>query len=283
MKGKRYRLNIDRLEVCYTASREVIDGLEDTTFWDRGEYRLLEFSRDKIETILKIEVFTPSKEWVVFAWLRVGNKFEKEDDTSRYCWVSLENRALYSKGKEYGELPYLYYIAEDLGLKFNNISYLELAVDSNINWFRRVRAALRSEEFVPVVLGKAYPDKKTIIPRLLYIHTGDRERYKTNTLVLKSQNGEVALELYDKEAEIKASGKEYIRESFGISSGGLFRAEVKIRNRALSDFCTAYGMAQNDVYMRITDGSLLFDLFLFYSDRLLRFRERRSLVSVLQL
>ena len=58
MKGKRYKLNIDRLEVCYTASREVIDYLEDTTFWEREGYRLQEVSRDRIETTFKVEVLT---------------------------------------------------------------------------------------------------------------------------------------------------------------------------------------------------------------------------------
>jgi hypothetical protein len=119
MKGKRYKLNIDRLEVCYTAPREVIDSLEDTTFWEREGYRLQESSRDRLETIFKVEVVTPEKEqaWEVFAWLRIGNRFEKKEDTFRYCWISLDNRALYTPGRDYGELPYLYWIEEDLGLR----------------------------------------------------------------------------------------------------------------------------------------------------------------------
>ena len=56
MRGRRYNLNIDRLEVCYEASREVINSLEDTLSWEREGYRLQEHFKDKIETILKIEV-----------------------------------------------------------------------------------------------------------------------------------------------------------------------------------------------------------------------------------
>ena len=285
MKGKRYKLNIDRLELCYIATREVIDNLEDTSFWEKEGYRLQEISRDRIETTFKIEVVAPGTEsgWFLYAWLRIGNKFEKVEDSFRYCWISLDNRALYTPGKDYGELPYIYWIEEDLGLKFNNISYLEIALDSNVNWFKRVRSALRTEELTPVILGKAYRNMKDRIKNLLYIHTGDRIRYRTNTLSLKSANGEISLEIYNKGEEIEESGKQYIRECFGLPSVGCFRLEVKVRNRALEDFCRSYGLTQYDIYMKLLDRSLLFDLWLYYCNKLLRFKEKRSQVSIVQL
>jgi hypothetical protein len=278
MKGRRYALNIDRLEICYTAPSEVVDGLEDTTFWKREGYRLLEASRDKIEVVFQIEVVTPREEveWEPFAWLRIGNRFEKEEDTTRYCWISIENKALYS-----GELTYLHYIADDLGLEFHNITDIEIALDSNVNWFRRVKSAIRTEELTPIVLGKAYPDKGELISKILYIHTGDRLRYRTDTLSLKG--GDMSLKLYDKGREIEESGKAYIRESFGLRSGGLYRAEVKANNRAISDYCSSYGISQYDIYMRLLDRSLLFELWLYFANKLLRFKEKRTLVSVAQL
>lgn len=278
MKGRRYALNIDRLEVCYKAPREVVDSLEDTSSWDRGEYRLSEVSRDKIETLLKIEVLTPREEvgWAVYAWLRIGNRFEKEEDTTRFCWIRLENEALYR-----GELPYLFYIADDLGLEFHNITDIEVALDSNVNWFRRVKSAIRTEELTPIILGKAYPDKEEIITRLLYIHTGDRMRYRADTLVVKG--GDISLKLYDKGREIEESGKEYIRESFGLLSGGLYRAEIRANNRGVSDYCTSYGVSQYDIYMRLLDKGLLFELWLYFCNKLLRFKEKRTLVSIAQL
>lgn len=278
MKGRRYSLNIDRLEVCYTAPKELIDSLEDTTFWDRGEYRLSEVSRDKIETLLKIEVLTPREEveWAVFGWLRIGNKFEGEEDTSRFCWIRLENEALYR-----GELPYLFYITDDLGVEFHNITDIEIALDSNISWFRRVKSAIREEELTPIILGKAYPDRRELISKILYIHTGDRLRYRTDSLSLRG--GDISLKLYDKGEEIETSGKDYIRESFGLRSGGLFRAEIKANNSALSDFCSASGCSQYDIYMQLINRSLIFELWLYYANKLLRFREKRTIVSIAQL
>lgn len=278
MKGRRYSLNIDRLEVCYTAPKELIDSLENTTFWDRGEYRLSEVSRDKIETLLKIEVLTPREEveWAVFGWLRIGNKFEGKEDTSRFCWIRLENEALYR-----GELPYLFYIADDLGVEFHNITDIEIALDSNVNWFRRVKSAIREEELTPIILGKAYPDRRELISKILYIHTGDRLRYRTDSLSLRG--GDISLKLYDKGEEIETSGKDYIRESFGLRSGGIFRAEIKANNRALSDFCSASGCSQYDIYMQLINRSLIFELWLYYANKLLRFREKRTIVSIAQL
>lgn len=283
MKGRRYKFNIDRLEICYTAPREVIDSLEDTTFWEREGYRLQEVSRDRIEATFKIEVITPGveREWVVFAWLRIGNRFEKEEDTFRYCWISLDNRALYTPGKDYGELPYLYWIIDDLGLEFHNITDMEISLDSNVNWFRRVRAAIRNEEVTPIVLGKAYPDREEIISRLLYIHTGDRLRYRTDTLIVKG--ADTSLKLYDKGREVVENGKEYIRECFGLRSGGLYRAEVKVNNKAISDYCTSIGCTQYDIYMKLLDRSQLFELWHSFTNKLLRFKEKRTQVSLLQL
>lgn len=284
MKGRRYHFNIDRLEVCYTASREVMDSLEDTAFWEREGYRLQEFSRDRIETTLRIDTLVPGADgrWEVFAWLRIGNRFEREEDATRFCWIRLENKALYTKGKEYGELAYLYWIADDLGLQFNNITYLELALDSSVNMFRRVRSALRTEGMVPIILGKAYPKMREEINKLLYIHTGDRMRYRSSTILLKSANDDMSLQIYDKAKEIEESGKEYIRECFGLP-GSLFRMEVRLRNCALADYCTSIGCTQYDVYMRLLDGSFLFDLWLHQCDKLMRFREKRSKVSLVQL
>lgn len=277
MKGRRYALNIDRLEVCYKSPREVVDDLENTTSWDRGEYRLSEVSRDKIETLLKIEVLTPRKEvgWAVFAWLRIGNRFESEGDSTRFCWIRIDNEALYR-----GELSYLHYIADDLGLAFHNITDMELALDSNVNWFRRVKSAIRAEELTPIVLGRAYPDREEIITRLLYIHTGNRVRYRADTLLVKGKH--LSLKLYDKGAEIEESGKGYIRESFGFRSGGLFRAEVKINNRVINDYCTSYGISQYDIYNRLADRSLLLELWLCFCNKLLHFKKKHTLVSITQ-
>ena len=283
MKGKRYKINIDRLEVCYTGSWEVLDKIESSTYLEREGFRLQEFSRDRIETIYRVEVITPPGEWEVFAWLKIGNKFEKREDKLRYCWIRLDNRALYTKGKTYGELPYLFWIEEDLGLKFNNISELEIALDSNVNWFRRVRAAIRNGELVPIILGKAYPDTREVIGKLKYIHTGDRIRYRTETISLKSANKELALEIYNKGEEIKESGKDYIRECFGLASSNIYRLEVKVRNRALADYCASSGGSQYDIYMKLLDSAFLFELWEFYSNKLLRFKDKRNQVSLLQL
>lgn len=279
MKGIRYKLNIDKLEVCYIAPKELIDSLEDTSSWEREGYRLQEEESNKIETVLRIEILCPEAEsgFLDFARLRIGNKFEKEGDSTRYCWIRLQNRALYVPGREYGELASLYWIEEDLGLTFNNITEIELALDSTINWFKRVKSAIRNEELTPIVLGRAYPDKKDIISKVLYIHTADRERYRSNTLVVKS--GDMSLKLYNKGEEIEESGKGYIRECFGVS-GNMFRSEIRANNRALSDFA---GGSQYDIYMRLLDRAFLLDLYLFYSNKLLRFREKRSQVSIVQL
>ena len=97
------------------------------------------------------------------------------------------------------------------------------------------------------------------------------------------KGGETSLKLYDKGKEIEDSGKEYIRESFGLFSGGLFRAEVRANNRALSDYCTSSSCTQYDIYMKLLDRGYIFEIWLYYCNRLLRFKEKRNQVALLQL
>ncbi len=282
MKGVKFAFNIDRLEVCYIASKEVIDNLEDTTLWEREGYRIKSEYSEGIETLLKVEVIAPETEsgYRDYARIRIGNTFEKEGDSFRYCWIRLENEILYRDAKE---IAYLYWLEEDLSLSFNNISYIELALDSSKNFFKRARAAIRSEEFTPIVLGRAYPELREVIPSLKYIHTGDRRRYRTESLLIKSKDKTLALEIYEKSREIGESGKEYIRESFGGSSS-FYRLEAKIRNKALKDYTIKSGLSQEDIYRRITERELLFEVWLFYTDKLLRFVDgNRNKVSILQL
>lgn len=285
MKGRRYTINVDRLEICYTAPKNVIDRIESSTHLESDGYSINFISGDSIESLFLIDKIldkdsqTPKLE--PFARLRIGNSFEKEEDTFRYCWISIENKALYDKDNGSGFTSLLGWIEYDLGLSFHNVKDIEIAMDSNISWFRRVKSAIRKEEITPIVLGKAYKDMEEIIAKLLYIHTGDRKRYRTDTLVVKG--GDASLKLYDKGKEIEESGKEYIREAFGLHKGELFRAEVKVNNRALSEYCASSGCSQYDIYKGILDNNLLFELWLYFSNKLLRFKDKREKVSILQL
>ena len=278
----RYRLNIDRLEICYTASISTAEELKDTAFMEREGYRLIAQESENKETILQVEVLEPnSTEWLRFGTLKIGSTFEDEDAPFRYVWIKIDNMVLYTPLYPTTSIAsFLYFITEDLSLSYNNITRLDIAVDSSVNYPVRIKKAIRDLELTPVILRKAYPEPKEIIDKLLYIHSGDRLRYRTTTISISSKDKDTALCAYNKTEEIQESGKDYITEWDEIKPT-IYRLEVRLKRAALIDYLEKRSLSFEDIYYRLLDKELLFDMFLFYSDRLLHFRKGRSLLSVL--
>ena len=94
-RGTKVKINLDKVEICYVGSKELIDNIEDTKHWDRDHY-YLEYedkeNKDKRETILSIYVDDFENDKVKFGTLKFGNSFENDNDIIRYCWLRIENR-----------------------------------------------------------------------------------------------------------------------------------------------------------------------------------------------
>lgn len=284
----RINLNLDKLEVCYTASPEVYEGLKDTKYQELDGFRIYSTDTDNStkESYLQIDIQEQEEdgvlEWQRFGSIKVGSTFTDED-TPLYVWIRIDNRMLYTPF--YPDTPaatHLYYIAEALSLNFNNVTKIDIATDSNTNYFYRIKRAVRNMELVPIVLGTAYPERKTIISKLLYIHTADRERYRTNTISVSSSEKDFSLSVYNKSEEIGESHKDYIKDWTSLNDT-IHRVEVRLKRSAIRDYLTAYSITFEDLYYRLFDKELLFSIFCYYSDKLLRFRSGRETISILQL
>lgn len=283
MKDK-HNLNTDRVEVCYTASTAIAEELKDTAYMERDGYRLTAQESENKETILQIDIREPEKgsEWMRFGSLKVGSTFEDEAAPFRYVWIKIDNRVLYTP--LYPDVSigsFLYYIADDLSLSYNNITRLDICIDSSVNFPMRIKKAVRNLELTPVILRKAYPEPKEIIDKLLYIHSGDRIRYRTSTITISSKDKNIALCAYNKTEEIQDSGKDYIAEWNEIKPT-IYRVEVRTKRAALIDYLEKRSLSFEDLYLRLFDKELLFDVFQFFSDRLLHFQKGRSCLSVLE-
>lgn len=280
MKNK-LNLNLDKLEVCYTAAPDVYEDLKNTKYQELDGFRIYSIEDNGTkESYLNIEIQIPDKdgvlEWERFGTLKVGSTFVDED-TPLYVWIRVDNRMLYTP-----IACCLYYIADTLSLRFNNITKLDIAIDGNTNYFVRIKKAVRNMELVPIVLGRAYPEKSEIIKKLLYLHTADREKYRTNTISVSASDKDFALAVYNKTDEIEESNKSYISEWDGLDDT-IYRVEVRLRRPAIRDYLNVNGVTFEDVYLKLFDKDTQFNIFRFYSDRLLRFRSGRETISILQL
>ena len=287
MKGIKYRLNIDQLILCYVAQKEIVDDLENTKEWISDGFRIdkIESIEKENETFLKVSILEPQKEdsYKEYAIIKIGNTFEKEDDTKRYVWIMIDNKVFYGYKKYSNDLSYIYYIADSLKLEFNNITEIHIALNSNINWFNKVKKAIRNLLLTPIILNKKYPNEKEIIDKILYLHTADRKRYRTDTMIIKNADKDMEIDLYDKSNEISDTNKEYIREDFGIKSN-IFRNEVRLKKTALKDYLDYRELKWEDFYMRLIDFDFLFDVYNFFQNKIIRFANRkRETISILEL
>lgn len=287
-RGTKVKMNFDKVEICFVGTKELIDNIENTQHWERDGYYLeLENSenKDNRETILSIWVYDSKEEngKIKFGTLKFGNSFESDEDRIRYCWLRVDNKILYSKSKLSTTLHSIYFIQDDLGLEFNNITSLDIAIDSNICWFKRIKSAIRNKELIPIILNKSYQNMKEEIEPVVYDHRGDRIKYRSNTMYISNSEKDMIFSTYDKGKEILSSGKAYIRDWFD-SKGKIFRAEIRLKNKSLSDFCEKNNLTQYDLYMRFFDMNLWFDLYYFFANRIIRFVDSsRNQISFLQL
>ena len=286
--NNKFKVNLDKLELCYTTTRGNAEELINTKYREDNSLKI--YSTDKGEVGLKsyfvIEVKEKSEDgslyWRRFAELSIGSSFETLEAPTRYVWISVFNEVLYSPiYPNVSIVGYIWDIAEALGLQFHNFTKLEIAIDTNTNYFSRAKRAIRSEAYTPIVLGRAYKERKEIIESLIYIHTGDRERYRTGTLSVKDKERTFELSIYDKSREILESGKEYIAEWDSFKQ--IYRLEVRLNNRAIKEYSTQKEKSLESLYFGLLDRELLFDMFLYFSDRALRFRKGRDSYSVIQL
>lgn len=286
-RGTKVKINLDKVEICYVGSKELIDNIEDTKHWDRDHY-YLEYedkeNKDKRETILSIYVDDFENDKVKFGTLKFGNSFENDNDIIRYCWLRIENRILYNKSCISTTISTMYWIQDDLGLEFNNITALDIALDSNISWFRRIKNAIRNKSLIPIVLNRAYPNvgEEEIEP-IDFRHKDNRKRYTSNTMYINNSDKDMIFNVYDKGKEIIKSGKLYIREWFN-SEGNINRAEIRLKNKSLNEYCEKNNISQYDLYMQLSDDNKLFDIYYFFSNRIIHFVDSsRNKISFLQL
>jgi hypothetical protein len=75
----------------------------------------------------------------------------------------------------------------------------------------------------------------------------------------------------------------YIRDWFN-TKGNIYRAEIRIKNKSLNEYCEKNNLSQYDIYMQLSNDELLFDIYCFFTYRLIHFVDgARNKISFLQL
>ena len=157
-----------------------------------------------------------------------------------------------------------------LGLKFHNLTRLDLAFDDTRNLSKRLIRAIRDEALIPIVNGTKVTDRDKLLEDILYIDVGSCRRIKEYSLIVQQKNGDLRLSAYNKKREIESnSGKYYIAEANG-NPNYLFRLEVRVNGDTLREYFQHLGIEYNS--MLLCNEDFLWRLFLDFSNRVLRFQ-----------
>ena len=278
------KISADKVKLCYTLNEdsplyqlmETPLEIYELPHWDFRLERTEGKYYNYIYKIIYLERTSnnPNSEYDMqcFGTLRWGLKADKEGEMSGFVWIEIDNKQLYLNYNynTHNRLVYLDYIEGMLGLKFHNLTRLDLAYDDTRNLSKRLIRAIRDENLIPIVNGTKITDRDKLLEDILYIGVGSCRRIKEYSLIVQQKNGDLRLSAYNKKREIESnSGKHYIAEANG-NPNYLFRLEVRVNGDTLREYFQHLGIEYNP--MLLCNEDFLWRLFLDFSSRVLRFQ-----------
>lgn len=293
MKGIKAKINIDKLTVCYTATEEVFTELLDTNFADYDTFQLVRYNDP--EKLFADSFIIKSKDideknggvkWFEFARLKFNMKISnKNEDDKHYIWIYFDNRALYTPMyPDVSIITEMEYITDTLRLKINNITSLDIAFDSNINIAKRIKKAIFAPYLSVILNGKLKDNTKEVLEQILYLQKGNQEKMTDLSIYVgqKKKNG-LELCIYDKTKDAVLKKKPYILKWMATHQN-VYRAEIRLKNQHLKEyFDKEPDFILDMIFSYLNDKSFLFDMFMDFVNRLLRFRDKdNNIYSILE-
>jgi hypothetical protein len=266
MVTKKYSINTDKLKLCYripqdydlfnyiiehsgiadlnaediewrTETTKVFFGAEDFYF------SVTEFTKNEDNEIIKLlcAVMLPDH-------TKLGDLEISKVAFVGKAFFSFTNRSLYTPssnifGEKHNNVIHLQYIADCLGLSLNNVTNIEIAIDTNFNFQRKVQTYITDTSKEMYLNGRRVKDENTRLKN--YFEVKGRTRKHTDkypTIVIKQVDG-LQLKIYNKSIEMREceQGKlEYIPEwnGFGDTSENeqIYRAEITATREDIRDF-----------------------------------------------
>ena len=297
-KKHKTAYNIDKLKICYRQHSGETFGYLAQCFnlnaessdiistVDRGDYRLNLADHSSNEN--EVTAITISVTFEMDGQRHRLGTFDLKKE-AKYCFFSFENKALYTPfiyvngNKKYNCVNFIEFIADDLGLEFNNISTLEIAKDSTRNYVTATQKYIRNyADYEMYENGHIVRDETAIIPNYVKAYSSSRKKMSRQpTLYFRhKEQGGPQLKIYDKRREMaeKEQAKlSYIPQwlDFGADAP-IYRAEVTVKNRDIREYMAKIGAVGEEAMSVITSTDKLAEMWQYETDRLLYFRDRTT-------
>lgn len=283
-KGIKACLNVDKLTICYTVSDEVYLDLMNTNYVNHDTFILSRYTDTSklfsdCFTIQCLDTIDGELKWYNMGLLKFNGRFAEESNNVHYVWIYVNNETLYRPMYPgVSVIAELAYISEALQLQINNITSLDIAFDSNINFARRIRNAVFDTSLSVILNGKLKNNTKEVLNEIIYLEKGNQERITDLSIYVtqKRKKDGIKLCVYNKTKESQITNKSYVLEWIG-SKQNLYRTEIRLKTQHLKEyFHRLPNFNLNIIYPYLSDQNFLLNLFLTFSDRLLRFRNKSN-------
>lgn len=284
-----YEIGVDKLTLCYNISEDSIlhNIEEEDTYFDLGDIKLKRIESGHFKNAFLILSLWDAPDGNGLTWQTFGtlkyNRYTDDEEKSTLGWIYFDNHTLYKQVYPHvSSVIYGEYISELLGMEVRNITEIEIYFDTSTNAPKTIKRLIRNKNIDTILNGKVLR-RKDNHPTIGYYHTGNLDRYTDLSLYIKQADKDgFTMKAYNKQKEIKESShKDYILKWHKRNSNQpLYRMELNLRHHHLKDYISINHIVLSHNLFTIRE--FLFECFLYFTHRLIRFREAGTTHSILE-
>lgn len=305
----KWAVSVDKLKVCLSQPQEAFDYIRDHTSYaaidgmrvlDEDGYKLVVVEEDDNTMTVALDVMDDTGEYLhlgTFQFNGIGGRYQGR------AFFSFENSSLYTvfgvtaDGSKANWVDMLLPICGGFGLAFNNITEIEVALDTETNIIYRLRKLIKDVENYDMYLNGRKVEAGVPLENYGEFFERTREQLsRVPTLYFKqSKATDMSLKVYDKATELREHSPEKAaryHEWLGWDrTDKIYRAEVTLHNTNVREFCERQGrwLAEQGEHGNILGllgmEEFRLDMLCDATDRMVYFRDRRNgdKVSVIDL
>lgn len=263
-------MNVDALEVTFTASEEVKERLRSLEVGGLFGRVLLRRERER-NYHQEFVIMWKGRYWG-WMYFDTPNKFRGD------VYIRVNNEVFYDRGL----FADRFVIAEALGLEFKRVSKLDVCCDFNFRVQPWLWKAYKNEDYGLIINGIEHQGK--------YFDSvggsafgGTRQRpFLFHEFLAVNDRRTLTMKCYDKAREIERKGKGYIAASNGFRGRSMWRVEMSCKDyKHLRPTLKALRLSDEKLYKGLDDGRVLALVFCSFMNRVLRLKKGRKSYNLL--
>ena len=290
MRALKVQTNLDKLKLCYIQPQGLFENLRDGFLSSANFLEYDEFQMQLDRTILNTDQEIIGMEVSAHYELDGINhclglfEFSISGKYKNYCFFTFDNKSFYTLfqifyGKKQNVVGFIEYIAERIGLRFNNVTTAEICLDTNSNLIASLRKYIKDFEGYEMFLnGNLVHDEDRKLDNYGEYYSRSRRKMNRQPTIYLSQKrrGGLSLRIYNKTSELKEASpeKEYISSWLEFGNQTIYRAELTIHNTDLQAFCEMMRFDNDALIQLLISPEWRNKLWAYSVKRIIYFRSR---------